>query len=607
MSLPREFLDELRTRVSIVDVVGRKVRLIRKGHEYSGLCPFHNEKTPSFTVSAEKGFYHCFGCGAHGDAMSFVMRAEGLSFMEAVERLAAQAGMQVPQATPEEAAQSRRSATVLEALEAACKFYEQRLRLPEGRAALAYAQGRALSDDTISRFRLGYAPAGNALKAALIRDGWEEATLAEAGLIGVPDDGRASYDILRDRLTFAIADARGRVIAFGGRILGDGQPKYLNSPDSPVFHKGRVLYGLAQARAAAHESGRIVVVEGYMDTIAMSQAGLAETVAPLGTALTEGHLAALWKLSDEPILCFDGDAAGQRAARRAAERALPELKPGKSLRFALVAGGKDPDEVLRNSGRAAMEAILTAARPLADLLWESAAEGRDLTTPERRAALERDLRELAGRIGDESVRGFYQSELRDRMYALFRAARPAAAPRGGFVRGGFARGRGAAETRPTTPPPASPDAGAANQRQLASGVWAHPAYALRRLEQLGRIHLTDARARAVFDAVISVLSEVSEAADDEALAALLAARVPAEAAAQAREWADRLRWTGLSGLDAARRIADLAATLRDGALAEEIAAVQAAMEREFSDDLWQRLRALRQERERLRTLDGEAR
>jgi DNA primase len=599
MSLPREFLDELRARVSIVDVVARKVRLIRKGHEYSGLCPFHNEKTPSFTVSAEKGFYHCFGCGAHGDAISFAMRAEGLSFMEAVERLAAQAGMQVPQATPEEAAQSRRAASVLEALEAACKFYEQRLRLPEGRQALAYARGRALSEETIARFRLGYAPPGNALKTALLRDGWEEATLAEAGLIGIPDDGRSSYDILRDRLTFAIADGRGRPIAFGGRILGDGQPKYLNSPDSPVFHKGRVLYGLAQARAAAHESGRIVVVEGYMDAIAMSQAGLAEVVAPLGTALTEGHLTELWHLSDEPILCFDGDAAGQRAARRAAERALPELKPGKSLRFARVVGGKDPDEVLRERGRAAMEEILTGARPLADLLWEMAAEGRDLATPERRAALERDLRDIAGRIGDESVRGFYQRELRDRMYALFRAARPQ--PRGGFSRGAEVR------SAPTTPPPAGPDAGAANERQLAAGVWAHPAYALRRLDQLGRIHLADPAAGAVFDAVLSVLSEVSEEADEASLAALLAARMPAAVSAQARDWADRLRWAELPGFDAARRIADLAATLRDGALAEEIAAIQAAMESEFSDALWQRLRALRQERERLRSLDGETR
>jgi DNA primase len=402
MSLPRGFLDELRARVSIVDVVARKVRLTRKGHEYSGLCPFHNEKTPSFTVSAEKGFYHCFGCGAHGDAISFEMRAQGLSFMEAVERLAAQAGMQVPQSSPEEAAQSRRAATVLEALEAACKFYEQRLRLPEGREALAYAQGRALSEETIARFRLGYAPTGNALKAALVRDGWDESTLAEAGLIGVPDDGRSSYDILRGRLTFPITDKRGRVIAFGGRSLGDGQPKYLNSPDTPVFHKGHVLYGLAQARAAAFESGRVVVVEGYMDAIAMSQAGLAEVVAPLGTALTEGHLAELWRLADEPILCFDGDAAGQRAARRAAERALPELKPGKSLRFALVVGGKDPDEVLRERGRAAMDAVLAAARafPTCCGRWRWKAATPRLRNAARSGARPaRDLRADRRRIG----------------------------------------------------------------------------------------------------------------------------------------------------------------------------------------------------------------
>ncbi|WP_337997577.1 DNA primase [Oleispirillum naphthae] len=600
MSLPRGFLDELRARVPIADVVARKVKLVRKGHEYSGLCPFHSEKTPSFTVSADKGFYHCFGCGAHGDVLSFEMRANGLSFMEAVERLAAQAGMDVPQATPEEAARSRRDATVLEALEAACKFYEQKLRMPEGRAAAAYAARRELSEETVARFRLGYAPAGNALKAALLRDGWEEATLAEAGLIGIPDDGRSSYDILRDRLTFAIADRRGRVIAFGGRILGDGQPKYLNSPDSAVFHKGRVLYGLAQARAAAFEAGRVIVAEGYMDVIALSQAGLAEAVAPLGTALTEGHLAELWRLCDEPILCFDGDAAGQRAARRAAERALPELKPGRSLRFALMVGGKDPDELIKSAGRSAMEAVLTAARPLADVLWEMTVEGRDLATPERRAALERDIKELAGRIGDDSVRAQYQQELRGRMFDLFRAARPAPAPRNANRR---------FEPRPPVlsgPPPAQPTAARANECQLAAGLYARPLYALRHLETVSRIRVADARAGAFLDALLGVLADVREEVDDAALSSLVAARVAPEALAPVRDWAERMRWAALSPFEADGRIADLVATLKDAALAEEIAAVQAAMEGDPSDALWQRLRALRQERERLRGLDGES-
>lgn len=603
MSLPRGFLDELRTRVSIVDVVGKKVRLIRKGHEYSGLCPFHNEKTPSFTVSADKGFYHCFGCGAHGDILSFEMQANGLGFMEAVERLASQAGMEVPQSTPEEAARSKRAATVLEALEAACRFYEQRLRLPEGREALAYAERRALSEETISRFRLGYAPTGNALKAALTRDGWEESLLVEAGLVGRPDDGRSPYDILRGRLTFPITDRRGRVIAFGGRILGDGQPKYLNSPDTPVFHKGQVLYGLAQARAASAERGRVVVVEGYMDVIAMSQAGLAEAVAPLGTALTEGHLAELWKLADEPILCFDGDAAGQRAARRAAERALPELKPGRSLRFAAIVGGKDPDELIKAQGVGAMETVLTQARPLADLLWEMTAGGRDVSTPERRAALERDVFDLCGRIKDEAVKGHYQRELKDRAYTLFRPPRPAwNGPKGG--RGGKWRGREPEPGAVATPPPGSPRD--ANELQLAAALAVRPVYAHKHLEMLFRVRLADPEARAYLDAVLAALAEVTEDADDATLATLLAARLPESLRAPHAEHAERLRLDALEPFDLDARIADLIATLKDRALADEIGAVQAAMEREFSEALWMRLRALRQERERLRGLDGEA-
>ncbi|MBN2752761.1 MAG: DNA primase [Rhodospirillaceae bacterium] len=603
MSLPRGFLDELRARVSIVDIVARKVKLTRKGHEYSGLCPFHNEKTPSFTVSGEKGFYHCFGCGAHGDALSFEMRANGLSFMEAVERLAVQAGMDVPQATPEEAQQSRRTASVLEALDAACAFYEQKLRMPEGREAAAYIVRRALSDATVARFRLGFAPAGNALKAALLRDGWDEATLAEAGLIGIPDDGRSSYDILRGRLTFPITDRRGRVIAFGGRILGDGQPKYLNSPDTPLFHKGHVLYGLAQARAAAFETGRIVVVEGYMDVIAMSQAGLAEAVAPLGTALTEGHLAELWRLCDEPTLCFDGDAAGQRAARRAAERALPELKPGHSLKFAVLPEGQDPDDVVRSGGRVAIEQVLAAARPLADVLWDMTVEGRDLATPERRAALDRDVQAVSARIADESVRGQYQREFKDRLYTLFRPVR-AFTPKP--QRGG-GRGKWTEPPRDTveTAPPAGPRAARANERQLVAGLFVRPVYGLRHLEAVSRIRMADAAAQAFLDAMLGVLSDVTEDVDDPALSGLIVARVAEDVVAPVRDWAERLRWAALSAYEADARITDLIATLRDRALAEEVAAIEMAMEAEFSEELWLRLRALHQERERLRGLDGE--
>jgi DNA primase len=621
MSLPHGFLDELRARINIVDVVGRKVRLTRKGHEHTGLCPFHNEKTPSFTVSAEKGFYHCFGCGAHGDAISFEMNANGLPFMEAVERLATEAGLEVPQATPEEAARSRRANSLHEVIEAACQFYEQKLHMPEGRAALDYARGRGLTPETMRRFRLGYAPSGNALRAALTRDGWEESALVEAGLIGRPDDGRAPYDILRNRLTFPITDRRGRVIAFGGRILGDGQPKYLNSPETPVFHKGRVLYGLAQARAAAFEKGRVLVAEGYMDVIGLSQAGIAEAVAPLGTALTEGHMHELWKLSNEPYLCFDGDAAGQRAARRAADRALPELKPGYSLQFCVLPGGQDPDDLVKSGGVAAMEALLSAARPLSDVLWDMVLEGRDVSTPERRAALEKDIYATCARITDETVKGYYQRDLRDRMFALFRQARgggsgPDSGARGGFEnsfsRSRFRRGKGNWQGKwqppePSTPPPASPTDSNPNARELVAGLSLCPGYAIKHLDGLSRMDLRDSQAQAYLSALLGAVADLDPVEQNEAaMCVALRERIPAGVRAPIEAWAERTRWTQMDPYERECRVGQLALTMRDQALAEEIQVIQSLMAQDFSENLWQRLRALRHEREKLRQLDGEA-
>ena len=333
MAFAADFLDELRARLGLTEIVGRRVRLRRSGREASGLCPFHNEKTPSFTVSEEKGFFHCFGCGAHGDVIGFTMRVEGLSFPEAVEKLAAEAGLDVPQPSRAEREAERRRADFHGALEACCRFFERELAGPRGGAARAYLERRGIDPETAARFRLGYAPdSRTALRGAVMSGSLTEALLVETGMLIRPDDG-TPYDRFRGRVTFPIADRRGRVIAFGGRLLGDGRPKYLNSPDTPLFDKGRVLYGMAAARRAAHETGRVVVVEGYTDVIALARSGIAEAVAPLGTALTESHLAELWRMADEPILCFDGDEAGRRAAHRAAERALPLLRPGKSLQF----------------------------------------------------------------------------------------------------------------------------------------------------------------------------------------------------------------------------------------------------------------------------------
>ena len=439
MSLKPEFLDEIRDRVALSSVVGRRVRLIRKGREHSGLCPFHNEKTPSFTVSDDKGFFHCFGCGAHGDVIGFVMKSEGLAFREAVERLSTEAGIAMPVERPEEREREQRSQSLGEVVELATRFYEQQLRAPAGRAALDYLRGRGLDDKTIARFRLGYAPAASAaLKAALTKAAVPEERMIAAGLLKKPEDGRDSFDYLRDRVVFPIFDRRGRVIAFGGRIMGDGQPKYLNSPETELFHKGRSLYGLHLAREAAHKAGEVVVVEGYMDVIAMAEAGLAHAVAPLGTALTEDQIQELWKLAPEPILCFDGDAAGQRAAARAADRVLPLLKPGRSVRFVQLPPGDDPDSLVRKKGGQALRDMLATAQPLIRQLWEIELAARPIDTPERRADFQERVRQRLGRIADMTIRDFYRQGFEEAKRQTFQQperSRPWMAREGGGGRG----------------------------------------------------------------------------------------------------------------------------------------------------------------------------
>ena len=429
MAFPPGFLNELRSRISLSGLIARRVKLVRRGREFAGLCPFHHEKTPSFYVVEDKSFFHCFGCGAHGDAIGFAMRADNLDFIEAVEKLAGEAGLAVPQATPQERERARRQKTLLEATEAAAAFYEERLWAPTGARAREYVQTRGLDPETIRRFRLGWAPDDRqALRRALTPE-FPDALLIEAGLLRRPAEGEAS-DYFRNRLMFPIGDRAGRVIAFGGRVLGDGQPKYLNSPDSALFEKGRVLYGWSAARATVirekEDGPGAIVTEGYMDVIALHQAGFATAVAPLGTALTEFQLHELWRLTAEPILCFDGDAAGQRAAARAMRRALPLLRPGQSLRFAGLPAGEDPDSVIRQAGRGTFDQILAGARPLSTVLWESEFGAGRLDTPERRAALERRLMEHIGLIADRTVQAEYRRFLRDRLFDLGRPARPGA-------------------------------------------------------------------------------------------------------------------------------------------------------------------------------------
>ena len=427
MAFPPGFLDELRSRLPLAELVARRVRLIRKGREYAGLCPFHNEKTPSFYVVDDKNFFHCFGCGAHGDAIGFVMRSENLDFIEAVERLAGEAGLAMPQQTPQERERAQRQKTQLEALAAAASFYEAQLWSPVGRRAREYLAARGLDEETIRRFRLGWAPDDRqALRRSLAKE-FPEQMLVEAGLVRMPEHGGSPYDYFHARVMFPIGDRAGRTIAFGGRTIGDDQPKYLNSPDTPLFEKGRVLYAWAAARASVGRDeaagASVIVTEGYMDVIALHRAGFATAVAPLGTALTEAQLHELWRLSAEPVLCFDGDSAGQRAALRAMRRALPLLKPGRSLRFAVLPPGEDPDSLIRAAGSTAFADAIAAANPLSEVLWQSELGLRPIDTPERRADLKVRLQDNIKQITDADVQREYRSALFDRYYGLVRSAR----------------------------------------------------------------------------------------------------------------------------------------------------------------------------------------
>ncbi len=427
MTLSTEFLDEIRARLSLADVVGRKVKLVKKGREHSGLCPFHNEKTPSFTVSEDKGFYHCFGCGAHGDVIGFVMQTEGLSFPEAAERLALEAGLQMPVSSPQDREAAQRRADLYEVLDAATGWFQEQLHTAGGAEARAYLERRAVAPETAAIFRLGFAPdQRGALRKAMNARGYDDDRLVEAGLMKRPDPeeqaGRRSQD-LRDyffnRITFPITDRRGRVIAFGGRALGDSKAKYLNSPETGLFHKGRVLYNMARARQAAHDTGEIIVVEGYMDVVALAQAGFPAAVAPLGTAVTEEQIEELWRMAPRPTLCLDGDAAGQRAGFRAAARALPLLKPGRSLGFAVLPANEDPDSLVNSRGAAAFRQVLDSAQPLADVIWLMTVADKPLNSPEERAALRVELRKAVAQIGDPDLKAEYGREMDNRVQQAF--------------------------------------------------------------------------------------------------------------------------------------------------------------------------------------------
>jgi DNA primase len=433
MGIPARFMNELRDRLTLSDIVGRRMKLARAGREFKGCCPFHNEKTPSFTVNDDKQFYHCFGCGAHGDVIGFVMEHDNLSFIDAVELLAADAGMQVPKQTPQEIKKAKEEKNLYSLLEETALFFEKNLFEPKNKEALGYMKERGM-ESLLRPFRIGFAPENpQALRSFLSEKGYTDAQMIEAGVLKVSDKGKEPYAFFRDRIMFPVLDRKGRVVAFGGRVLPDylrapargsfTPPKYINSSDSELFHKGRMLYSEGHARQAVTEGDPLIVVEGYTDVMALFKAGFKGAVAPLGTALTEDQILILWQIltarDQMPVLCFDGDSAGRRAAFRAAERMLPLLKPDQSALFAFLPSGQDPDSLIKAHGKKSFESVLGAAMPLVQFLWVSMTEGKTFDTPEAKAGLAKKLEEKAERITDRSVQNYYRQMFKDMLYKHF--------------------------------------------------------------------------------------------------------------------------------------------------------------------------------------------
>ncbi len=516
MRFSPDFLDELRLRMPIADVVGRKVKLTRRGKEHTGLCPFHNEKTPSFTVNEAKGFYHCFGCGAHGDVIKFVMETEALAFPEAIERLAGEAGLQLPAYSDGDRERDDRRKTLYDVTEMAAGWFETQLKSGIGQGALAYLQDRGLDQNIIGAFRLGFAPDSRTLlRDALKARGCTDQQLVDTGLVIAPEDGGEPYDRFRNRVMFPITDRRGKVVAFGGRALGEARAKYLNSPETELFHKGALLYNLATARAASKAADRLIVVEGYMDVIGLARGGFKDAVAPLGTALTEQQLLEAWRLCPEPILCFDGDNAGMRAAERAIERALPNLSAGQSLRFATLPPGEDPDSLVAGQGAAAMQSVLESAQPLVDLLWRVELERQPVDTPERRAGFKARLQARLKEIKNPDVHRFYRDELGNRLQRLWQAVPPGPGRRrGGQPSRGFQRGAPIPVSRELLNTPLARGQDFTNHRRerlILLTVLNHPALLERHEEELLSVDLASPELDKLREAILRIAASCHSA------------------------------------------------------------------------------------------------
>ena len=418
MILPQGFIDELMEKIVLSDVIRRRVKLAHRGHEALGLCPFHKEKTPSFTVNDNKGFYHCFGCGAHGNAVRFLMEAEKLPFMEAVEVLAGMAGMKMPEPNKVDIAREKKRTDLLDIMEQVCQFYQNQLFGPNGAKAREYFQRRGLTQETAQKFRLGYAPRGSLLLKFLEEKRIDLKTCQSLGLLARNQQYQTLHDYFYDRVMFPVFDRKKRVIGFSGRVLEKIEPKYLNSPETDLFHKGEQLFELPFAIDTIRQKNTAILVEGNMDVISLHQAGFTQTVAPMGTALTGNQIQLLWRLCDEPIICFDGDGAGQHAMIRAMNRALPILIPGKSLRFATLSGGLDPDDMIRTRGADEFKRVLKGAKTLIDVFWENILNTNTYSTPERMAKLQENALNAIKEIKNKEVQALYEKEIKKRLKSL---------------------------------------------------------------------------------------------------------------------------------------------------------------------------------------------
>lgn len=617
------FLDEIRERLPIHEVVGEHVLWDKHKSQpgrgdYWACCPFHGEKTPSFHADDRKGRYYCFGCQASGDHFKFLLDKTGVSFPEAVEILAARAGLPMPARDEREEQRDEERRTLYDVMELAARYFEAALAHNIGARARGYLFERAVSPQMQARFRLGFAPdSRNGLKEHLAANGVTARDMEEAGLVARRDDDPLTYDRFRNRVMFPIADMRGRVIAFGGRALGEDVPaKYLNSPETPLFHKRLVLYNGKDAREAARAGKPVIVVEGYLDVITAVAAGFEGALAPLGTALTEEHMSQLWRMADVPILCFDGDEAGQRAADRAAGLVLPLLQPGKTVRIATLPGGLDPDELIRRHGREAFADVLERAQALSEMVWTIETRGILPETPEERAALEERLRTRAGSIADQAVRRHYMQAFDERLSAFFTPAsvRPATSQRASRNRPGQAQ-------RPRHTPRAMVTDTLRNSRLLrrtAAGAGVsdreavilmtlvnHPALAEARLEALAALDLPSPMARQVLGAVLELVTRDHDITR-EALGAALGLRGLGDALAQMQR---SLQRKGIWQADAQAAEIDaetglkhvLALHNKSIELNRALKAAQQALDVEWTEQAFERLRDIQNQ---ITTVDG---